>query len=127
MDAEVAERGCGTEFIRSDNGPELIAQCMQEYWPNWELPLLKDHLGEDQETPFNCDCHCAIRSPEILASSGRFFGEPFRGSPWLIWSVRLSYKDIRRSRYCHFGLALLKEFASGVRARLNIASGSTLL
>jgi len=31
LDAAVAERGCAPEFIRSDNGPELIAQSVQEW------------------------------------------------------------------------------------------------
>jgi putative transposase len=31
LDAAVVERGCAPEFIRSDNGPELIAQIVQEW------------------------------------------------------------------------------------------------
>jgi len=31
LDAAVDERGCAPEFIRSDNGPELIAQIVQEW------------------------------------------------------------------------------------------------
>ncbi len=53
LDAAVAERGCAPEFIRSDNGPEFIAEAVRDWIAERGFKTLYIAPGSPWENPYS--------------------------------------------------------------------------